>query len=163
MTEKEAAILLRIEQPGDSEQMELAKFLGARALEKRASTFTMPLCGHCGHYIPGVSIHRSEECSIPVNPRSDIIMARAVVPMRCPRCRTPFVRVDIDPAERVCVLKGEVQADATARDNLVTAIFADLDEMMLDGAIGGTYPAKVINPEKYAEIKQKYLKGDTNT
>ena len=35
-------------------------------------------------------------------------------------------------------------------------IFAELETLMLDGEIGGKYPAKVINPEKYAELKNKY-------
>ena len=37
-------------------------------------------------------------------------------------------------------------------------IFEEIERLMLDGEIGGKYPAKVINPDKYAELKKKYLK-----
>lgn len=39
-------------------------------------------------------------------------------------------------------------------------IFVKLENLMLDGEIGGKYPAKVINPAKYAELKKKYTKGE---
>lgn len=39
-------------------------------------------------------------------------------------------------------------------------IFAEIDNLMLDGAIGGKYPIKVINPDKYAELKKKYTEGE---
>lgn len=38
-------------------------------------------------------------------------------------------------------------------------IFAEIEALMLDGEIGGKYPAKVINPDKFAELKKKYTEG----
>ena len=35
-------------------------------------------------------------------------------------------------------------------------IFAELEGLMLDGVIGGKYPAKVINTDKFAELRKKY-------
>lgn len=35
-------------------------------------------------------------------------------------------------------------------------IFEEIEGLMWDAVIGGKYPAKVINPDKYAELKQKY-------
>ena len=35
-------------------------------------------------------------------------------------------------------------------------IFDDIEQLMLDGEIGGKYPAKVINPDKYIELKKKW-------
>ena len=37
-------------------------------------------------------------------------------------------------------------------------IFAEIEKLMLDGKIGNKYKAKVINPDKYAELKNKYTK-----
>lgn len=47
-------------------------------------------------------------------------------------------------------------ADVAPRAEVAREIFEELERMMLDGAIGGKYPAKVINPYKYAELKKKY-------
>lgn len=38
-------------------------------------------------------------------------------------------------------------------------IFEEIERLMLDGKIGGKYPAKVIHPDKYAELKKKYTEG----
>jgi hypothetical protein len=38
-------------------------------------------------------------------------------------------------------------------------IFAEIEMLMLDGKIGNVYPAKIINPNKYAELKNKYIGG----
>ena len=48
----------------------------------------------------------------------------------------------------------EVEKDLQAE--VAREIFADIEKLMLDGAIGGKYPTKVINPDKYAELKKKY-------
>ena len=40
--------------------------------------------------------------------------------------------------------------------DVASDIFEDLDSLMLDGEIGGKYPAKVINPVKYNELKEKH-------
>lgn len=49
----------------------------------------------------------------------------------------------------------------TARQKVASEIFAEIERLMLDGAIGGKYPAKIINPDKYAELKKKY-RGASN-
>ena len=41
-------------------------------------------------------------------------------------------------------------------------IFADLDKLMLDGFIGHKYPAKVIHPDNYAELKKKYKEAKSD-
>ena len=48
--------------------------------------------------------------------------------------------------------------DVAPRSEVAREIFEGLERLMLDGAIGGKYPAKVINPDKYAEFKKKYVK-----
>lgn len=35
-------------------------------------------------------------------------------------------------------------------------IFEEIEGLMWDAVIGGKYPAKVINPDKFAELKKKY-------
>lgn len=39
-------------------------------------------------------------------------------------------------------------------------IFAEIERLMLDGAIGGKYAVKVINPDKFAELKKKYTEAN---
>lgn len=46
-------------------------------------------------------------------------------------------------------------ADVVPR-SVIAEIFAEIENLMLDGEIGGRYPAKVISPAKYAELKKKY-------
>lgn len=46
-----------------------------------------------------------------------------------------------------------------AKAETAAEIFAELEGLFLDGAIGGKYPVKVINPDKYAELKKNYPKG----
>lgn len=43
-----------------------------------------------------------------------------------------------------------------AKSEVAREIFEEIERLMLDGAIGGRYAAKVINPDKYAELKKKY-------
>ena len=38
-------------------------------------------------------------------------------------------------------------------------IFEEIEKITLDGMIGGRYPTKVINPDKYTELKEKYTEG----
>lgn len=117
MTKKEAIRILRSEQLGDSEEMELAKQMGAQALEYSHLTMVLPKCGRCGAYIPGVAVRHSEEPSIHVHqPAHLVVLGRDIDPWSCPKCGMPFVRVDIDVVARVCVLKGADEADTTARD-----------------------------------------------
>ena len=52
---------------------------------------------------------------------------------------------------RILTDNGYRKASDVARE-----IFEELEKLMLDGAIGGKYPTKVINPEKYDELKKKY-------
>jgi hypothetical protein len=42
------------------------------------------------------------------------------------------------------------------RTEIAREIFAEIERLMLDGAIGGKYPAKVINSDKFAELRKKY-------
>jgi hypothetical protein len=50
--------------------------------------------------------------------------------------------------------------DVAPRAEVAREIFEEIDRLMLDGAICGKYPAKVINPDKYAELKKKYTKPE---
>jgi hypothetical protein len=47
-----------------------------------------------------------------------------------------------------------------AKSEVAWEIFAEIERLMFDGLIGGKYPAKVIAPEKYAELKKKYTGGE---
>ena len=49
---------------------------------------------------------------------------------------------------------------ADIANEVAREIFEEIEKVMLDGAIGGKYPAKVINPDKYAELKKKYTEGE---
>ena len=48
-----------------------------------------------------------------------------------------------------------VDAGWRKASEVASDIFAELDSLMLDGEIGGKYPAKVINPDKYYTLKEK--------
>ena len=50
-------------------------------------------------------------------------------------------------------------ADVVPRSE-VAKIFAEIESLMLDGEIGGKYPAKVISPDRYSELKKKYTEVD---
>ena len=67
---------------------------------------------------------------------------------------------DVVPSERynraMDGLKAVLEERAEDKVEVAREIFEELERMMLDGAIGGKYPAKVINPYKYAELKKKY-------
>ena len=60
-----------------------------------------------------------------------------------------------------CQVRSEEEAIKTGKEygkrEAAREIFAEIEKLMLDGAIGGKYPAKVINPDKYAELKKKYV------
>lgn len=49
-----------------------------------------------------------------------------------------------------------LHADVAPKSEVASEIFAEIEKMLLDGEIGGKYPIKVINPDKYAELKKKY-------
>ena len=36
-------------------------------------------------------------------------------------------------------------------------VFNNIEYLMLDGFVGGKYPAKIISPDKYEELKNKYM------
>ena len=65
------------------------------------------------------------------------------------------------PKMERCILIKDIEsaptADVVERSEL-KKIFEELEVLMLDGAIGNKYPAKVINPDKYAELRKKYVK-----
>ena len=48
------------------------------------------------------------------------------------------------------------------REEVAREIFEEIEKLMFDGAVGGKFPAKVINPSKYAELKKKYTEGESN-
>lgn len=52
------------------------------------------------------------------------------------------------------------KTDVAPRAEVAREIFAEVERLMFDGLIGGKYPAKVIAPEKYAELKKKYTEGN---
>lgn len=105
MTKQDAIRLLRYERLGDSEAMELAKQMGAAALECVETHFIAPVCGKCGRAIMGVEI-----VSIPGYRYGNILMTSRFDPANCPTCRTPFVEAVINYEEKTCILKGEKEA-----------------------------------------------------
>lgn len=72
----------------------------------------------------------------------------------------------IDPPVRYCpfcgrrILEEATTADVAPMAEVAREIFEEIERLMLDGVIGGKYPAKVINPEKFAELKKKYMGAD---
>jgi hypothetical protein len=52
--------------------------------------------------------------------------------------------------------EGKEDGYKNAKAEVAREIFTEIERLMLDGEIGGKYPAKVINPDKYAELKKKY-------
>lgn len=100
MTRQEAIRLLRTEQPGDSEWMELAKQMGANALEHQHLHFMAPKCEACGFHILGVEIAYGLGYV-------DTVLMKNIDPSACPHCGTAFVRVDINYEEQTVILKGE--------------------------------------------------------
>ena len=102
MTEQEAAKILRTEQIGDSEQMELAKQMGANALDGLPLRFIAPVCGHCGNHLLGVAVRHLENSA-----RGNIYILSQIDPDKCPRCGTRFVALDIDYERKICIARGE--------------------------------------------------------
>lgn len=102
MTNQEAAKILRTENLGDSELMELAKKMGADALERQKLSFVSPVCGHCGYNLLGLRIRYDE-----VIQHKNLAAATNIDPPCCPRCKTFFTRVDIDFEKQICTAQGE--------------------------------------------------------
>lgn len=57
-------------------------------------------------------------------------------------------------------VKDQQEVIDKAKSEVAWEIFKELERLMFDGLIGGKYPAKVIAPEKYAELKKKYTGGE---
>lgn len=74
---------------------------------------------------------------------------------------TPEAQYFVDTkADKMISLLTEInKTQEQVEQEVAREIFEKIDRLMLDGAIGGKYPAKVINPEKYAELKKEY-KGE---
>lgn len=64
--------------------------------------------------------------------------------------------MDIHKATETAYKNGYAKGYADGKNEAVTTILADIEQLMLDGEIGGKYPAKVINPKKFADLKKKY-------
>lgn len=62
-----------------------------------------------------------------------------------------IIHFDTDETSEALYKAGYRKASDVARK-----IFAEIEKLMLDGEIGGKYPAKVVNPDKYADLKKKY-------
>ena len=103
MTKQDAIRLLRTEHIGDSEQMELAKQMGARALELQPIHFVMPVCESCRRVVPGVEIET-------VYSYFNTVAVKSITPMCCPMCGAYFVQVDIDYIEQTAILKTAEEA-----------------------------------------------------
>ena len=75
----------------------------------------------------------------------------------CEQCNT-----ELDTDDEPCYYK--CMANVIINNGYCKAsdIFAEVEMVMLDGAIGGRYPVKVINPDKYAELKKKYTEEIKN-
>ena len=101
MTPQEAIRLLRTEQLGDSELLELAKQMGADALERKDLRFVIPKCENCGQYIYGVAVKHVPELSF-----QNIMCAHSIDPPFCPYCHSLFLAVIIDHEAQTCTLRG---------------------------------------------------------
>lgn len=99
MTKQDAIRLLRTENLGDSEQMELAKKMGADALERQQLHFIAPVCEKCGQVVTGVEIEYFASYY-------NVAAMKNIRPAHCPRCFMLFDRVDINYKEQTCILKG---------------------------------------------------------
>ena len=100
MTKEKAARLLRTEHIGDSEQMELAKQMGAEALDRHKNIFfVVPRCEKCGRYVPSVEIEQGPRII-------STAIAKGISPSHCPHCYTRFISAEIDTIEHTCILKG---------------------------------------------------------
>lgn len=86
---------------GDSVNMELAKQMGAKALENLRLRFIMPKCESCGRYIPNVVIKHEG-----LKNESTVMMSR-IEPWCCPHCHIEFICADIYPTEQRCILRGK--------------------------------------------------------
>jgi hypothetical protein len=65
--------------------------------------------------------------------------------------------IDIDPAYD---LQKEYDAIyAIAELDAAKKIFEEIERLTLNKKIGGIYPAKIINPVKYAALREKYTEG----
>ena len=69
-------------------------------------------------------------------------------------------KYELAVAEREANVKGFTEELAKAKSKIAREIFEEIDYLMLDGAIANKYPAKVINPDKYAELKKKYTESE---
>lgn len=101
MTRQDAAKILRTEQIGDSEQMELAKQMGAEALDKSSMKFIAPRCEKCGEVLLGLEI-----VTLPDFNGRALYMASAFRPWACPSCGLIFNRAEVDTINETCILKG---------------------------------------------------------
>lgn len=101
MTPQEAIRLLRTEQLGDSELLELAKQMGADALERQHLHFVTPKCETCGQHIVGVTMR-----ALPIGEeKGPVFVTTEIDPACCPKCGTLFARVDIDYETQTAILK----------------------------------------------------------
>lgn len=101
MTRQDAAEILRTEQIGDSELMELAKQMGAEALDKSSMKFIAPVCEKCGAVIRGLEI-----VTLPDFNERALFMTSTFRPDECPRCGLIFDQAVVDTIEETCILKG---------------------------------------------------------
>lgn len=100
MTNQEAAKILRTENLGDSEQMELAKQMGADALENQHTHFIAPVCANCGKIIMGVTIAS-------LGGHRNVLAISSIDPPHCPKCHMFFSRVELDYKNQNCILRGD--------------------------------------------------------
>lgn len=101
MTRQDAAKILRTEQIGDSEQMELAKQMDAEALDKSSMKFIAPRCAKCGEVMLGLEIVTLPD----LNGRA-LYVASAFSPWACPSGGLIFDQAVVDTMEETCILKG---------------------------------------------------------
>lgn len=68
-------------------------------------------------------------------------------------------KYELAVAERAANVAGFIEQLSRSKSKVAKEIFAEIERFMLDGEIGGKYATKVINPDKYAELKKKYTGG----
>lgn len=101
MTRQEAAKILRTEQIGDSELMEIAKQMGAEALDKSSMKFIAPRCEKCGEVMLGLEI-----VTLPDFHERALFMVSNFRPWACPSCGLIFDQAVVDTMEETCILRG---------------------------------------------------------
>ena len=95
-----------------------------------------------------------------------LVEPRGIAKVHCSQI-DELPRADVVPRAELDILKStitqkEEEAYNKGYADAAREIFEEIEKIMLDGEIGGKYLAKVINPEKYVELKQTHIEQCPN-